>query len=583
MKKWLLLTVLVVGCLAALLLDGRIASLAGLTAPGRGREMDPAERLALAEIASEIGRKPVGGEREERALPAALADGVPRDAAELAALVDRLRALGHDELLRLSNAEYEFQESALIELLQGLEGDWVVTALGALAVREADPLLRAILVEGLVGGVSFARLDDPHLLPVLESLVVRMSAASDDPYRVAHGLASTTFMACMRGQQAYPDWMAAHLATSDNAALLSSGYLYMGQMPGGEATLKALLTTHASADGRFGVLEGLRAAGSAGRIAPEEITALGLEALARETSERNRLLLYEMMVSTGGEAGLGAVEEIVRTAPPSELRQTIQLSAMKAEPARALALAQQVLAERELDAETLQAVYSALGSIETGEGEAMLLALAQDADQDPEQRLAGLRGLWNRPPIGELGAELQTLFETSDEPELRVEALRMLTSGETPPDGLDLRAIGVLDDDPAIRSEAVMLAALEAGADSRAWLEERLHQDDSFDVKAAALGGLVMHAHYGGGGEEVLGYLVRARKLAFDDDTRAMIAEGERMVREHDPRRLELELVAEAEFWSTMTRYTSGAAQRGFQRQARVLERMVGTLRAAQR
>jgi len=55
------------------------------------------------------------------------------------------------------------------------------------------------------------------------------------------------------------------------------------------------------------------------------------------------------------------------------------------------------------------------------------------------------------------------------------------------------------------------------------------------------------------------------------------------MVREHDPRRLELELAQEAEVMGRVAGMLEGPTQRSFARQARMLERMVGTLRSARR
>jgi hypothetical protein len=122
---------------------------------------------------------------------------------------------------------------------------------------------------------------------------------------------------------------------------------------------------------------------------------------------------------------------------------------------------------------------------------------------------------------------------------------------------------------------------MQPSADTREWLEERLHQDASLDVKAAALGALVYQAHYTGDGDAVRSYLAQARRFTDDEDALRMIAEGERMVNDYDPRRLELGLAEEARAWSTIAKYTSGPAARGFERQARQLEKLVSSLRLA--
>ena len=166
---------------------------------------------------------------------------------------------------------------------------------------------------------------------------------------------------------------------------------------------------------------------------------------------------------------------------------------------------------------------------------------------------------------------------------MRIEALRMLASGETTPVGVDVRQIGILDEDPLVRAEAVQLAAMQPGEDTRGWLEQRLLEDDSLDVKAAALGAMVYQAHYSGGGETVSGYLSMARKLTDDDATLALIAQGEEMVKNFDPRRIDLELEQDAEFYATMAKYTEGPASRGFSRQSRQLRGFIQALRSSGR
>jgi hypothetical protein len=179
-----------------------------------------------------------------------------------------------------------------------------------------------------------------------------------------------------------------------------------------------------------------------------------------------------------------------------------------------------------------------------------------------------------------LTGELRDVFDTAGDSALRTEALRMLVYGESQGRGIDLRELAVLDEDPLVRAEAVQMAAMRSTENTRAWLEERLFQDDSIDVKAAALGALVYQAHYTGDGDAVLGYLERARKFTRDEEALAMIAEGERMVREYDPRNLDLRLAEEAEFLGTIARYTEGPAARQFQRQAKQLGQIVASLRA---
>jgi len=502
---------------------------------------------------------------------------------DLRRYVEWLRSLGHDELLRLSNAEFDFKDSELIRRLQALEGPWVVQALGSLAAGEQDPLLKAVLVEGLLGAVDLERSRAPELVPILDTLLGQLASSASDPYGVARTCANSSYHACKLGELDYAAFMGAHLQGSDNPGLLTTGFLFMGRFDGGHEVLAAALLEHAHDAGRLGALEGLRGAATSGRLPPEQVLALGTRALELEASGRNRMLLYEMVAATGGEQGLAWIEGRVRAGDPETIQNALTFLTLNAEPERASALLQELVLRTDLDATSRTAVHAALGALPGSEGRELLLTLAHDPELDDATRLSGLRGLWNQAPDERTTAELTTLFQGEAPAELRVEALRMMASTDAPATGLDLRAVGVLDQDPLVRAEAVQLAAMQPGEGTRAWLEERLLQDDSYDVKAAALGAMVYRAHYEGDGDAALGYLDMARKLTSDERTRAMIEEGERMVRSHDPRRLELELAEDAEFYATVARYTSGAAARSFERQALVLQRIVQSLRPSGR
>jgi len=579
MRKWLVLaSVAAIGIGIAVFQVGK----SRFSRPSRAA---PAGESSIPDpgVASGLAGAPARGTRtpaEQRSLPSAAPR--PSGEQELAEYVAWMRGLGHDELLRLSNAEFGFEESELIQVLLDLEGEWVVKALGELALEETDPLLRAVFVTGLARTLSHERLDDPHLLPIVDRLVGAMSLSSQDPWEVATDLATLAYGACLRGRGDYVALMSAHLAASDNRMLLINGYSHMGGFPGAPETLAQVLTDHPSEAGRFGALEGLRSAALEGLIPPAEISALGWSALEGETNERNRLLLYEMMVAGGGAEALASLEQAWRSGEFQELDKTAALLALKLDPARAQALLEDTLRERELDAATRQAIYNAMGVMEGPEGAAFLLERLRDEALAPEERLAGLRGLWNREIDASLATELEGVLSSSDDPALRAEALRMLSQGETEGAGIDLRALAALDDSPAVRAEAVQLAAMRPGPDTRAWLEERLQADDSYDVKATALAALVYHAHYAGEGDEVLDYLARARKLTDDEQALAMIAEGERMVNDYDPRNLELQLAQQAEVYELAGRVTEGVVARNFQRQARVLSGMIATLRGAQ-
>jgi hypothetical protein len=99
-------------------------------------------------------------------------------------------------------------------------------------------------------------------------------------------------------------------------------------------------------------------------------------------------------------------------------------------------------------------------------------------------------------------------------------------------------------------------------------------------VKAAALGALVVQAHYTGDGAAVLDHLARARKQTDDPGMLALIERGEKMVAESDPRRLELGLRADAELYRTIAPLTTGPARRSLEREAEFYRRMIASIEA---
>jgi len=123
-----------------------------------------------------------------------------------------------------------------------------------------------------------------------------------------------------------------------------------------------------------------------------------------------------------------------------------------------------------------------------------------------------------------------------------------------------------------------MLSALKPDADSRGWLEERLLNDRSPDVQ----GGRARRALV------VQGALHGRRRIREEPpragegidgrsgDARALVERGERMVDEYDPRRVELELRSNADFYRDVAIYTSGAARQAMQRHSEYYRRIGG-------
>jgi hypothetical protein len=153
-----------------------------------------------------------------------------------------------------------------------------------------------------------------------------------------------------------------------------------------------------------------------------------------------------------------------------------------------------------------------------------------------------------------------------------------MRDGETGVRSEEVRRMAEEDRDPEVRREAVELGALQGGQDSRGWLEERLLRDRSPDVQAAALGALVVQARYAGDGDRVLGHLERVERSTDDPEVLALVARGRKMVSEYDPRRIDLELKGDADFYREVAPYTTGAARRSMERQAELYRRMIEAL-----
>ena len=472
--------------------------------------------------------------------------------------------------------------SQLIELLQNASGEWLVPALGGLAVSESNDLLKAILVEGLCGGFQFERVDDPRLVPVLEELMLHLSFQVADPYNVGRDVIDSTMSAALRQGLDYVGLVEPYLAESDNPMMLVQGYDLMAMFPGSETLLLQMTTSHPNPNGRMGALEGVRNAARDGSLTAEEVTEVAMSALTEEDSERNRVLLMEMMAAVGGESGADALIEMMLDVDSDLAGNAAQLLAMQLEPERALGLFEQALSSDALDEDARSELFLAMGALPDGLGTPMLLDVLSDPDRSSAERLAGLQGLWNTELDEALSLQLEDVLHDSKDAALRAEALRMLSSGENGLSSESLRELASLDSDPGVRAEAIIQASMQAGADSKEWLEQRLWEDSSRDVQAAALGALVMQAHYTGGGEAALSYLALAETLTSDPDVLNMIESGKTLVNEYDPRRLELELAADGQFYSKLAGLTSGAASRAFMRQSRQINRFVSALRASQ-
>ena len=516
---------------------------------------------------------------EVPALQSVSAWTIPGNAEEFASLVAWMRTLPREEMLLLTNGDYDFRDSELIRMLQSLEGPWVVEAMAESALLESDPLLKATLVEGLAGAVRFSRLEDEHLMPALEALLPQFLDNEDDPYKVGRDLISNLWMGCEVQKEDYVAKAKGLLASSTNSLLLITGYDMMSGAPGGLDVLRDVIVDHPSPEGRMGALEGIRQAGQGDRMDENEVARLGLKALANERNRRNQVLLVELLGSTGGSAGLAVLKGLVEDPRHRLQAEAATTLAVHMEPTKARAVLEDALAAS-TEKEERATLYRALATIPGPEGAAKVLAVATDSTATPEERLSSLRGLWNAEVTASMRPEISRIVTEEKDPALRVEAMKMLffsgATGELP----DLRALATDDSDPKVRAQAVALAAMQEGDDVRGWLEERLLTDRSKEVKTEALGAMVMHAHLAGSPEKTAEYLHLARKMTDDEETRQLIEQGEALLADQDPRKLDLGLRGQAETWAMFAKYTSGTSARQFEQQAKLLEHFAAALKA---
>jgi len=500
---------------------------------------------------------------------------------DLEKFVEWMRGLSEAELLRLTNAEFNFNGSPLIDLLHSLEGEWVVSTLGRLAVGEDQTLLKSVLVEGLCGGVSFERYDDEEFLPILSTLLIEFSNDELDPYGVGIDIVDSSFSSCLRRGVDYPGFAEPFLVKSDNTALLISGYSFMGGFAGSEAVMADALATHPNAGARLGAMTGIGFSVTAGLMQPEDATRLGLLALETEADEQCKDYIFAMLAKDGGESGRQVLEEMIAALDVENMGRAAKLLATSGDPESTLMLIEQALAREDLDDVARTDMYIALGALPGSDGAQKLIDIVADGERSAEDRAAGLKGLWNSELNGEMALTLQDVVLAEGDPAVRVEALRLLNSGAGPLGDLDVRDLASLDADPSVRSEAIVQASMEPSADTRDWLEERMASDSSVEVKAAALGALVMHAHYAGGGDAVSTYLNRAGSLSKDPEVQRMIQRGRDLVSSHDSRSVELGLAEDARIFSKIASVTDGVTSRSFERQSQQLYKVIAALRAA--
>ena len=566
----------VLACLAAtLILHPRLAP---RWDPGAWTSSDRAVKIPGSAVGSRasIETSAPATRSAEASNPPDEAWAIPSSSEELRALVGSLRALPRDRLLLLSNAEFDFDDSRIVEILRGLDGDWVVSELGRLAVGETDPLLKAVLVAGLCKGAARERLEDPGMLEQIGRLLPQLSAAEDDAFHAGRFVVFSAFCGCLLQKVDYLALVLPSLECASNPDVLARGYMFLGRWPGSEDLLASVLREHASPEGRFGALEGLRDAALRGRIPPEDLARIGLDALRTETSARNRVLLLEMVATAGGEEGTHALESMLARGDPELAGPAASLIAVRMDPEHAREVLERALASTTLSPEDRASVYQALGAVPDGKGPERLLRAVNDAELPEVERLGALRGLWNQPVDPKVRDELTAILGGDQPGALRAESMRLLAFSEG--SSIDARSIAEDDPDPLVRKEAVLLGAMEPGTGTKGWLEERFLTDGSDEVRAAALGAMVVQARYTGDSDAAYGLLDHLRRTTDDPEVQSLVARGEQMLGEYDPRRVDLELRKDAEFYRDVARFTTGAARVGMERQAVYLQKMVDAI-----
>ncbi len=453
---------------------------------------------ALAPASSTLGgdRAPIGGTDSAPRTAQSPRWKTPASASELQEFVAWMRSLPEAELRDMSNADFKFRESELVEMLRSLQGEWVLPELGDLAIDERQPLVKAVLVMGLLGAPDEERSADPRIVARCETLLGQMSKANDDPFDVGYKIITRLNDICFAQSIDYIARVSTLLADSDNSRLLIHGYFKMSARGAGRTILTEVLTGHSSRDGRMGALEALRYAARQGEFCEYEAAQVFVPALEVESDRRNRSLLLEALAATGGVAGRAVVVDIASNLEHPLCGEALEHLARDTDGAESFALAERVVTTAGVEPEVFSGACRALALLDERAATDRLAALARQTTLGPEFRIESIRALGSVRSDPTVQVHLSELLRTGDCSEVRVEALRALAATAADQIG-DLRALATSDGDAQVRAEAIRHAAFSELPGASTWLAERARSDSELAVRHAALEALAERAHLG--------------------------------------------------------------------------------------
>ncbi|MEM7305915.1 MAG: hypothetical protein AAF682_04560 [Planctomycetota bacterium] len=519
----------------------------------------------------------VGGESRPGSGPA-LSERrfTPTSGAELEAWLGELRAeLARPGALLLPAADADLADSPLAAGLAEARGPWFADAVGRLAVRETDPFLKAVLLLALYRE-AFEPAPNPALARYLPALLEHFGADANDLFGVGSELAVLAFRSAGGLGIDYPALVAGPLLAADGFGLLSMGYLLMGDFEGGAGPLGFALLHHPHRDGRFGAIEGLRAAILKGNASAEEGVRLFRQALEGELDRRNRVLALEAIAAAGGPRGRALVEGMAAD-PASPVRiEAAEFLIDELPPVEALAWLGERLAQARDDLDWQRGLYRVAAGVRGPQAPRMLLEIAAAADRPIETRQAALLGLWERRLEPQVQSELLDVYEGPAPAELRAEALRLLVLSAGNPRRWDPRELATSADDPRLADAAFGLAILEPRADTWSWAVEHARSREPEARRTALAEALVGQvADLGDPRGRLAGLLA---ELA-PGEARTRLLNGYREALDaHEPSSVADELRRKIDLHRGAVRRLSGSDRHRFQLAAERFERRLASL-----
>lgn len=476
---------LCVGAAGALLLGG---------APDEAR-LDAPPVLAAAAAAAPEAPSPITRVATPRGAPESRAAATEQTLARrLGDLLAALRAEPAARKERWLHSKATLMGSGCLERLLRIGGGEEMTRLVIDRLRdERDPLTQAVMLRFL--GL---RARDPDALAALTEATRSLLL---DERRAVHAQLAVDGVICLMGHQGVPPHATLEFLTraSSDPVVLRDAWLALASPTFAFADIDALLDrglTDASPDVRFGAAEALRMHARRGALDAASFVERFAPLAVSDPNPRNRVLFMETLARCGGEAARGIMVGIAtdRSLPAEFREMAAQNLAMHVDPARAERLVDALRRDGDSASMALAVrTLEALAGRASVDGLKEILATATD----PGVREDALRALATKQGVG---PEVFEEAARADDPELRRLACRRLLATDPaslPPERAAahahlLRERSLRDDDPHVRSDALLGVLLGGEEDAVSYTRERMLLDGDREVRSTAAASLYL-------------------------------------------------------------------------------------------